>query len=326
MIWAHKAAAFPPPLAPNKPEIKIIHRFPNEPLSTANGLRWDINKIFDGVGFGLRACPPRAEGIASIAVDGWAVDYAHSIPRRSGALPFCIAIREQKNPKSKCTAFSRPARLYSLTGIQILRSTRSTSSTPINSPARSALALAESTRIHHLPPLRKRVSEYTNATHTALVALRNTSLVRRNISKTRIGNFRRARNRSQRNNPRAGRYDLAKLPEFRDTKIIVPACHELPRRSPQFPRPVTTAHSSAAERGPWSARSSTLHVSPPKLRAQLHESRWRGRKNLLPEKRKRHVAPPAVHRRMAAARQSVVATGVDLALRFIARGRRIDQC
>ena len=55
---------------------KLIHRFANEPVSTNDGLRWNIDAIFEGV---MRACAlvrtAAPEGIASIGVDGWAVDY-----------------------------------------------------------------------------------------------------------------------------------------------------------------------------------------------------------------------------------------------------------
>ena len=58
------------------PEINVVHRFRNSPLSTKAGLMWDIDAIFDGIGTGLRsAAALTPEGIAAIAVDGWAVDY-----------------------------------------------------------------------------------------------------------------------------------------------------------------------------------------------------------------------------------------------------------
>src|SRR2546430_15905012 len=59
------------------PDIRIAHRFPNGPIAEGQSLRWDIRRIFAGVVEGLRACAASApEGIASIAVDGWGVDYA----------------------------------------------------------------------------------------------------------------------------------------------------------------------------------------------------------------------------------------------------------
>src|SRR5215469_11519404 len=58
------------------PAIRMIHRFSNGPLAVGKSLRWDIQKIFDGVQTGLGLCAQAApEGIASVAIDGWGVDY-----------------------------------------------------------------------------------------------------------------------------------------------------------------------------------------------------------------------------------------------------------
>src|SRR5256885_13830498 len=58
------------------PDIRIAHRFPNGPIAEGQSLRWDIRRIFAGVAEGLRACAASApEGIASVAIDGWGVDY-----------------------------------------------------------------------------------------------------------------------------------------------------------------------------------------------------------------------------------------------------------
>ena len=59
-----------------KPEIQLIHRFANSPVHRDGSLRWPLEAIQAGVEEGVRKageCAP--EGIHSIAVDGWAVDY-----------------------------------------------------------------------------------------------------------------------------------------------------------------------------------------------------------------------------------------------------------
>ena len=61
-----------------KPLITLVHRFPNAPrtLGDEGSLHWDIKAIEDGVWLGLeRAAKMTPEGIRSIAVDGWGVDY-----------------------------------------------------------------------------------------------------------------------------------------------------------------------------------------------------------------------------------------------------------
>src|SRR5438132_14332003 len=59
-----------------QPQMQVMHRFPNGPIATQHGLRWDIVRILDGVKDGLRLCADAAaEGIASVGAAGWAVDY-----------------------------------------------------------------------------------------------------------------------------------------------------------------------------------------------------------------------------------------------------------
>ena len=73
------------------PRIQLIHRFSNRTIESANGLHWDLPGILLGLHAGLHQCAQIAgEGIRSIAVAGWAVDYvrlyAHGQP---AADPFC---------------------------------------------------------------------------------------------------------------------------------------------------------------------------------------------------------------------------------------------
>src|SRR5262249_44695921 len=74
-----------------EPQLRLLHRFPNSPRETSGGLRWDIEHIFSGLQTGLRLAAQAApEGISSIAIDGWAVDYVRLLPNQSPAAdPFC---------------------------------------------------------------------------------------------------------------------------------------------------------------------------------------------------------------------------------------------
>ena len=59
-----------------KPQISEVHRISNGPVEQSGSLRWPLSVILSGVEDGLRkAAIDAPEGIASIAVDGWAVDY-----------------------------------------------------------------------------------------------------------------------------------------------------------------------------------------------------------------------------------------------------------
>ena len=86
-------------------QIEVIHRFSNAPISTDTGLYWNIEAIFDGVSAGLRMCAEAApEGIASIGVDGWAVDYVRGVTAAHSEIHFVIGTRERQKQWRKFTA------------------------------------------------------------------------------------------------------------------------------------------------------------------------------------------------------------------------------
>jgi rhamnulokinase len=211
------------------PEIALVHRFPNSPIQETNGLHWDLPHILSGVDKGLRDCAQIAdEGIAAIGVDGWAVDYVRldSAGKAIGN-PFCY--RDKRNVTAQAAVHSRisPDRLYELSGAQSL---------PINTlnqlRADSASGIDQNMPWVNLPEYvlhylgGRRVSEYTNATHTELLGVKDHrwcgeifSAAELNInaapplvkSGTVIGKV-------------SG--SLGTLPAFRDTRLIVPACHD----------------------------------------------------------------------------------------------------
>ncbi len=97
-----------------EPEIEIIHRFSNAPVSANNGLHWDIETILDGVMFGLRSCAAHApEGIASVAIDGWAVDYVRLDEGGNPvAPPFCYRDARTEEAEKEVHAILSASRLY----------------------------------------------------------------------------------------------------------------------------------------------------------------------------------------------------------------------
>src|SRR5215467_14161403 len=104
------------------PEVGIVHRFLNAPVLSGKGLHWDIEKISAGVAAGLRQCAELAtEGIASVGIDGWAVDYVR-LGRDGKKIgdPFCY--RDERTARAMREVFDimPPEKLYELTGIQIL--------------------------------------------------------------------------------------------------------------------------------------------------------------------------------------------------------------
>ncbi len=56
--------------------VSEVHRFPNVPVSVHERLHWDPLRLYDGVLEGLRAASRQGGSFASVAVDGWGVDFA----------------------------------------------------------------------------------------------------------------------------------------------------------------------------------------------------------------------------------------------------------
>ena len=213
----------------DQPEIQLVHRFANAPVPEQGTLRWDMQRICDGVEEGLRACAELApEGIAAIGVDGWAVDYVRLDPTGSPiANPFCY--RDERTTVAQKEVHSRISadRLYSLTGIQIV-----TLNTLYQLYADGSQGLAQSTPwvnlpefvLHHLGG--KRVAEYTNATHSQLLAVHDRVWCAEIFAATGLD----VKAAPQLVSPGSdvGRLEgaLAWLPALRDTRLIAPACHD----------------------------------------------------------------------------------------------------
>ncbi len=153
-----------------KPRIELVHRHANAPVPLNGQLRWDIAQITQQVDTGLRKCAEIAtEGIRSIAVDGWAVDYVRlQANGEPAADPFCY--RDERTIQAQADVFARitPQRLRAITGIGMSR---------INSLYQ---LFADGETLQDMPWLNlpeyllyrlggRAVAEYTNATHTQLV-------------------------------------------------------------------------------------------------------------------------------------------------------------
>ncbi len=212
-----------------EPQITVAHRFSNAPLSTSDGLRWAVEAIFDGIVAGLGVCAALTpEGIASIGIDGWAVDYVRLTDTGNPvAAPFCY--RDSRTEEAEIAVHSvlSPARLYSLTGIQILRI-----NTLYQLYADKLARCDMGSKWVNLPEFMtyrlcgKRFSEYTNATHTGLVQLGTHSWCEEIFSELglEIASAPEIVPCGTVLGPIKG--DLAQLSAFRDTQVIAPACHD----------------------------------------------------------------------------------------------------
>ncbi|PJI91135.1 rhamnulokinase [Luteimicrobium subarcticum] len=75
-------------VSPDGVEIEDVHRFPNRPVRTRDGLHWDVLDLYRNVIEGLRTAFAAEPGIVSIGIDSWAVDYALLRGDRMLGVPF----------------------------------------------------------------------------------------------------------------------------------------------------------------------------------------------------------------------------------------------
>lgn len=210
------------------PEIHLVHRFGNGPVQREDGLHWPLDRIVKGVEEGLHECAALApEGVRSIAVDGWAVDYVRLDGENTPvAEPFCY--RDERNVSAEEELHKRlPAqRMRELTGVQQL------SINTVYQLYADRVAGYKPSRWLNLPEYMlahlggEPVAEFTNATHTQLIDLHtrvwspeifeaaglNMNLAPRIVLPgTRVGRLRDS---------------LREVAAFRDTELIAPACHD----------------------------------------------------------------------------------------------------
>ncbi len=213
----------------DSPEIRLIHRLPNGPHTQGDHLFWPLDQILLGIEDGLRLAASAApEGIASIAVDGWAVDYVRLTPGNSPLHPpFCYRDERTNAAKAHVDSIFTAEDLFAQTGAQPLRI-----NTMYQLLADQFSGIPASTPWTLLPEFvlswlgGRRVAEYTNATHTGLIDLATgdwspTLFARLGLNLaaappivpagTDLGKL-------------AG--PLAALPAFSETRLIAPACHD----------------------------------------------------------------------------------------------------
>jgi rhamnulokinase len=213
----------------DSPQISLLHRVSNGPVRVGDSLRWPLERILAGVEEGLRkAAAVATEGIRSIAVDGWAVDYVRlGSDGKPAHAPFCY--RDERNIASKAAVeeLIPPEEHFAQTGAQPLRINTVYQLVADGLAGVEPLApwvLLPEYVLHWLGG--RRVAEYTNATHTGLVDL-ETGDWSRPIFK-RLGLAIEAAPPIVRAGSCVGRLtgELAALPAFADTCLIAPACHD----------------------------------------------------------------------------------------------------
>jgi len=211
------------------PVVQVTHRFGNAPICTELGWCWDIERIVAEVQTGLQRCAELAgEGIATVAVDGWAVDYVRlARDGKPAARPFCYRDERTEEAERAVHAIVSPERLYGETGIQILRlntiyqlyADKLSNHFPeypwVNLPEYVTYCLSG-----------RRAAEFTNATHTGLVELGKSRWNRALFEE--LGLYLSAAPEIIPTGTLAGPLvaEFARHPSLSATLVIFPACHD----------------------------------------------------------------------------------------------------
>ena len=212
-----------------KPSLEVVHRIPNGPVRHSTSLHWPLDSILAGLEEGLRkAAQATPEGIASIAVDSWGVDYVRLSPDGHPLRdPFCYRDERTNASKQAADLLVPPFELYQRTGVLPLRinTVYQLLADPKSGISPNAPWVTMPEYILHWLGA-PRVAEYTHATHTGLVNLKTRDWDRDLFRLLNIpveaappivpaGTI-------------LGRIQgpLAELDAFRETQLIAPACHD----------------------------------------------------------------------------------------------------
>ena len=214
-----------------QPHLTLVHRFSNAPRSTGEdgNLHWDIGAIEAGIDIGLRrAAAIATEGIRSIAVDGWAVDYVrlaeggHAI-----ADPFCYRDLRTVAAEQYLHRHISPERMRDITAITPMR---------INT-----LYQLHADRLTNLPAGRgwlnlpeyilyrlggRPVSEETNAAHSQLVDADRRAWSEEIFAAADLDLTQAPQLVPSGTDLGVLTGPLTALPPFAHTRLIAPACHD----------------------------------------------------------------------------------------------------
>jgi rhamnulokinase len=108
-------------LSSDRLKIREIARFPNGMVRVQGHVHWDIPRLFNEILRALRICGKSKLKIESTGIDTWGVDFA-LLAKDGGFLGLPYAYRDKRTAGAMDGFFERmkPARLYELTGIQII--------------------------------------------------------------------------------------------------------------------------------------------------------------------------------------------------------------
>lgn len=224
-----------------QPHIDVIHRIPNGPVHNASAMHWPLETILSGIDEGLRKAAEAApEGIASIAVDSWSVDYVRLAPDGKPLhQPHCYRDERTVAAKKFADKIISPEELFPRTGVlphRINTIYQLIADASAGIPPTAPWVMLPEYVLHWLGG--RRVAEYTNASHTGLVNLKTADWdadLFRDLGLSihaappivRAGTIL---------GPLQG--PLASLPAFRHTDLIAPATHDTASAIAGIPTPL----------------------------------------------------------------------------------------
>jgi rhamnulokinase len=219
--------------AGDSPVIELVHRFPNHAIERADGLRWDMERICQGVEEGIRQCSQIVSAscagtVRSIGVDGWAVDYVRlGVDGNPLADPYCYRDSRTAEAERALHQVISPRRLRELTGVQLQKI-----NTLYQQYADRLGGEEPGVTWLNLPEYLlsrwggRAVAERTNATHTQMVDLRSSEWCREILKAARLDLKRMPALVDPGTDVGQLTRRLSALPGFRETRLIAPCCHD----------------------------------------------------------------------------------------------------
>lgn len=105
-------------VGPEVLQVETVHRFPNVPVRTPDGLHWNVLELYRQILVGLAAAVQRAPELRSVGIDSWAVDYGLTEGDRLVGLPFHYRDERTAAGVARVHAVLDHAGLYARNGLQ----------------------------------------------------------------------------------------------------------------------------------------------------------------------------------------------------------------